>query len=266
MYSNKFTGYSYGGKPSEEAARLAKQAASFVEHDLPLLKRLGLSKGMSVLDVGCGAGTVTVELAKFVFPGQVVGIDRDSALIEQATKSVLSSDVNIQFLEDDILTTKLAENSFDFVYCRFVLWSIPQRVLGLENMIRLSKTQGIICAQEPDASGAIYWPDIPAHHSYWNGRIRYHQDKQDGIDPNLGRKLFMLFKQLGLLEIKFGVSGLYKDNFEWQINPEEYVGPGADAIKAGYIDKRVLVERAEWASDPLSFMMFPTIVVAGRKP
>lgn len=264
--NNQTPGYTYGGKPNEEAARLAKQALYFSKYELPLLQRFGLTKGMNVLDVGCGAGTVTLEIAKFVFPGRVVGIDRDEDLIEQARKNMLTDNVRIEFMPDDILATRLAENSFDFVYCRFVLWAIPQRIIALENMIRLAKVQGVICAQEPDAGGAIYWPDIPAHHNYWNGRIRYHQDKQDGIDPNLGRKLFMLFKQLELLEIEFGVSGLYKDNFDWQIDTEEYIGPGADAIKAGYIDKQVLVERATWASDPVSFMMFPTIVVAGRKP
>lgn len=264
--SKQIAGYNYGGKPSEEATRLAKQALYFSEHELPLLQRFGLAKGVNVLDVGCGAGAVSLEIAKFVFPGRVVGIDRDKDLIEQARKNALADNVNVEFIEDDILATKLTENSFDFVYCRFVLWAIPQRMLALENMIRLARARGIICAQEPDATGAIYWPDISAHHNYWNSRIRYHQDKKDGIDPNLGRKLFALFKQSGLLEIKFGVSGLYKDNFDWQTSTEEYVGPGADAIRAGYIDKQVLVERAEWASNPLSFMMFPTIVVAGLKP
>lgn len=260
------TGYAYGGKPNEEAARLAKQAASFLEHDLPVLQRFGLAKGMNVLDVGCGAGTVTLEIAKFVFPGQVIGIDRDEALVEQAKKNALSSNANVRFVIDDILATNLSESSFDFVYCRFVLWTIAERTLALRNMIHLTKSQGIVCAQEPDAGGAIYWPEISAHRTYWNGRIKYHQDRQDGIDPNLGRKLFMLFKQVGLLEIRMGISALYKDSFDWQTNTKEYIGPGADAIKAGYIDEQVLVERAEWAQNPLAFMMFPTIIVSGRKP
>lgn len=266
MTSKSAPGYTYAGKPDEEAIRLAKQSVFFVEQDLPLLQRFGLKRGMSVLDVGCGAGTVTLEIAKFVFPGQVVGIDRDEALIEQAKKSITASNLNVEFIVKDILFADLPENSFDFVYCRFVLWAIPERMLALQNMVRLTKPEGIICAQEPDASGAIYWPEIPAHQNYWNGRIRYHQDKQDGIDPNLGRKLFMLFSKAGILEIKFGIGGLYKDNFDWQISTKEYVGPGADAIKSGYISEQVLIERAEWARNPLSFMMFPTIVMAGHKP
>lgn len=264
--STPISGYTYGGKPCEEAKRLTKQAASFVEHDLPVLQRLGLVQGMSVVDIGCGPGSVTIEIAKFVFPGQVIGIDRDETLIEQARNNAFSGNVDIQFIVDDILATKLPANSFDFVYCRFALWAIPQRELAIQNMIRLAKPQGIICAQEPDAGGTIYWPETSAHQRYWNARVKYHQDRQDGVDPNLGRKLFMLFSQAGLSEIRFGISALYKHNFDWQISAESYVGPGADALKAGYINEQVLVERAEWARNPLAFMVFPTIVMAGRKP
>jgi len=262
--TDNLPGYSYGGNPEEESRRLTQQAITFTEYDLPLLIKFGLSKGMSVLDVGCGSGVVTLEIAKFVFPGQVVGIDRDQNLVEQA-KQRHGSEPNLQFSTDDILSPKI-NNSFDFVYCRFVLWAVPDRDLALHNMIKLARHGGVICAQEPDAGGVIYWPDIPAHRQYWDGRIKYHQDREDGIDPTLGRKLYALFTQIGLTDIRVGVSALYKENFDWQTSVQNYVGPGADAIKAGYIDERVLNERAEWAKNPLSFMMFPTILVSGRKP
>lgn len=265
--SDRSPGYRYGGGPDKEARRLDKQATSFVEHDLLLLQRFGLSRGMRVLDVGCGSGAATLEIARTVFPGQVIGIDRDSNLLQQAKEKVNPFDkVNVHFVTSDITSPSFAESSFDFVYCRFVLWAIPERGLALQNMIHLARPGGIVCAQEPDVSGAVYWPQVSAHERYWSGRIKYHQDRREGIDPDLGRKLYALFKRTQLLEIKVGVSALYKENFEWNVNPEEYVGPGAEAIKAGYIDKQTLKERAEWAQNPLSFMMFPTLMVAGRKP
>ena len=259
-------GYNYGGTPDEEACRLTRQASSFVEHDLPLLQRFGLSSGMAVLDVGCGAGKATLEIARLVFPGKVTGLDRDAELLQRARENARMSQImNVEFVEGDITDPHLAPSSFDFVYCRFVLWSVPERKKALRNMIRLVKPGGIVCAQEPDASGAIYWPELSAHKLYWKGRIRYHQDRQDGVDPNLGRKLYALFVQIGLTDIKVAVSALYKENFEWQENAERYVGPGADAVRAGYISEDVLKKRAQWARDPLSFMMFPTILVAGRR-
>jgi len=256
-------GYRYGGKPDEEARRLTQQAITFVEYELPLLIKFGLSKGMSALDVGCGSGAVTLEIAKFVFPGQVIGIDRDNNLVEQARQKYYG-EPNLQFLTDDILSPQIS-NPFDFVYCRFVLWAIPDRDLALHNMIKLARPGGLICAHEPDVGGLIHWPDLPAHRQYWDGRIEYHQDRGDGVDPTLGRKLYALFIQSGLTNIKVGVSGLYKENFDWQTSIQNYVGPGADAIKAGYISEQVLKERAEWARNPLSFMMLPTILVSGRK-
>jgi SAM-dependent methyltransferase len=259
-------GYSYGGEPDEEARRLNKQAASFLEHDSPLLRRFGLSKGMRVLDIGCGSGAVTCEIARIVFPGQVIGIDRDNSLVQQARENVDSNGTNVQFVTDDIVDPNLIIASFDFVYCRFVLWAIPDRELALRNMIRLTRANGVVCAQEPDVNGTIHWPQASAHKRYWDGRIKYHQDRQDGIDPALGRKLPALFRQTNLIDIRFGVSALYKENFEWEVCTKEYVGPGSDAVKAGYIDDQVFKERTEWAQNPLSFMMLPTLIVAGHKP
>ena len=43
--------------------------------------------GMDVLDVGCGVGSIALDLAPAVAPGRVVGIDADSEQIEQARRS-----------------------------------------------------------------------------------------------------------------------------------------------------------------------------------
>ena len=43
-----------------------------------------LAPGMSVLDVGCGPGTITIDLARLVAPGRVLGVDVEAKVIEQA--------------------------------------------------------------------------------------------------------------------------------------------------------------------------------------
>ena len=66
---------------------------------------------------------------------------------------------------------------------------------------------------------------IYLNRQYWDGHIKYHQDREDGIDPTLGRKLYALFTQAGLTDIRVGVSALYKENFDWQTSVQNYVGP-----------------------------------------
>jgi len=260
------SGYRYCGSPEEEASRLAKQAQSFRDQDLPILRRFGLQPGQNVLDAGCGAGTVTVEIAKEISPAQVIGIDRDEGLLTQARHHAAQLRItNVEFIQQDITAPNLPEARFDFVYCRFVLWAISKRQKALHNMIKLAKPQGIVCAQEADADSRIYWPPLPAHERYWHGRIKYHQDRQDGIDPAFGKKLYALFVQAKLVNIKIGVSALYKEHFTWDRDADIHIGSGADALRAGYITQEDLMEIAEWAKDPFAFIMFSTVIVAGSK-
>jgi ubiquinone/menaquinone biosynthesis C-methylase UbiE len=259
------TGYTYGGTAHEEAQRLAGQAVSFLEHDLPVLQRFGLTAGMRVLDLGCGSGAVTVALARAVAPGVVVGVDRDSGLLRHAAQLASASGMaNVAFVQGDIQSLQLPEASFDFVFCRLVLWSIPACDTALGTMMRMAKSGGIVCADEPDAGSVLHWPPHPAHERYWTGRVRYHQERQ-GQDPLIGRKLYALFHQVQLQDVRVGVSCLPYTGTYRGLGDGKYVGPGAEAIDTGYIAERELQELAAWAEEPLAFTLAPLVIVAGRK-
>ena len=67
-----------------EAKLLEVRAARNLAELIPSLKYAGLNKNMKVLDVGSGTGTRTIELAKFVVDGSVVGIDSSHSLLKRA--------------------------------------------------------------------------------------------------------------------------------------------------------------------------------------
>lgn len=56
-----------------------------------LIEKLDLSGTESVLDLGCGDGKVTAEIAKLVSQGSVIGVDSSSSMIELAEKRHPSS-------------------------------------------------------------------------------------------------------------------------------------------------------------------------------
>src|ERR1700678_3521296 len=62
-----------------------------------------LSPGLSLLDVGCGPGTITLDLAARVTPGEVVGIDAADEIIEQARAlGAASNTANLTFASADV--------------------------------------------------------------------------------------------------------------------------------------------------------------------
>src|SRR5262249_11841301 len=87
------------------------------------LLQAGLAPGMKVADFGCGVGVVCRMLADMVGPdGSVTGIDMDAAQLREAEELCTRCGFgNARFVQASADFTKLTRNSFDLVYCRFLL-------------------------------------------------------------------------------------------------------------------------------------------------
>jgi 2-polyprenyl-3-methyl-5-hydroxy-6-metoxy-1,4-benzoquinol methylase len=110
-----------------------------------VLLEAGLQRGMRVADVGCGVGMVTTLLAEFVgAEGHVVGIDASAAQLDQARERLNTSGVNASFVQASATGTGLPPESFDLVYCRFLLLHLPKPEEALREMRALLKPNGIL--------------------------------------------------------------------------------------------------------------------------
>jgi SAM-dependent methyltransferase len=160
-----------------------------------LLLEAGLQRGMRVADVGCGVGMVTALLADLVCAeGQVVGIDASAAQLAQARQRLEQRYTNIEFIEASATRTGLPPESFDLVYCRFLLLHLPKPEEALREMRALLKPNGILVCEDADLTSAGSEPPS-AYGAFADlfdrlGPLR-------GVDYTLGRRLFQMVQVAG---------------------------------------------------------------------
>lgn len=162
---------------------------------LRVLLQAGLEPGMRVADLGCGVGTVVKLFAELVGPtGQVVGVDVSGAQIAQARESLPPGISNIGYVEASATDTGLPPESFDLVYCRFLLIHLTEPELALREMFRLLKPNGIVVCEDGDLTLAGSEPStaLNAFSDLW-GRLGPHR----GVDYTLGRRLFQMVLDAG---------------------------------------------------------------------
>src|SRR3984957_5402537 len=121
-----------------------------------------LEPGQDVLDVGCGPGTITADLAVLVDPGRVVGIDREPGIV--AAASDLARDrrsPNLEFVTGDVHALDFDDQTFDVVHAHQVLQPLSDPVGALAEMGRVLRPGGILAVRDSDYGGFIWAPADP---------------------------------------------------------------------------------------------------------
>lgn len=144
--------YRFGYEDSE-LTRLGIQHRHLTSYTQLFWQRAGFKPGMTVVDLGCGPGYTTVDLARQVDKtGTVIAVDRDSENSLPHLKSRLESmDMsNVEVIAEELDSFDLAPNSVDGVYGRWVLMYLPKDdVEGLINRVaRWLKPGGVFASVE----------------------------------------------------------------------------------------------------------------------
>lgn len=104
-----------------------------------LFERAKLSPGMTVLDVGCGAGPTTMEAARRVAPnGRVTGVDISPGMIQAARDR--AADLEIEWLVADVEQHVFEPGTFDAVISRFGVMFFANPVRAFENLAMACRT------------------------------------------------------------------------------------------------------------------------------
>ncbi len=168
---------------------------------LPLLERAGVTAGMRVLDVGCGGGDVTFDLASLVgLTGAATGIDVDATKIELARADAEQVGVtNLQFRVGDV-TEGLGEEEYDAIYVRFVLTHLRDPEAAVALMRRALRRGGRLIVEDIDFRGSFCEPESPAFERY--EEIYEESARRNGGDPWIGLRLPAMLAAAGFTRVQ----------------------------------------------------------------
>ena len=155
-----------------------------------------LVPGTSLLDVGCGPGTITIDLAARVLPGAAVGIDRSEQVIDAAREAaVVAGSANVTFEVGDVYALPYADGTFDVVHAHQVLQHLTDPVAALREMRRVTRPGGIVAVRDCDYSAMTWYPESPGLDEWL---ALYHEVTQaNRAEADAGRRLLSWVREAG---------------------------------------------------------------------
>jgi SAM-dependent methyltransferase len=159
-----------------------------------------LVPGVAVLDIGCGPGTITADIAARVAPGRVLGIDASADVVAQAA----AAHPKVDFAVGDVYALDIADATYDVVHAHQVLQHLPDPVGALREMKRVCKPGGVVAARDGDYAAFRWYPDAPAIDDWLTlyERIARH----NGGEPDAGRFLLAWAHAAGFSDVAAGAS------------------------------------------------------------
>ena len=128
------------------------------------MDRLDPQPGQIVVDLGCGTGQTTVELARRVLPGgRAVGFDISAALLERARENAAGAGVdNVELLHADVQSSDIGTDRFDGGFSRFGVMFFADPVAAFTNVHGALKPRGVLSFACWQAVTSNEWMLVPA--------------------------------------------------------------------------------------------------------
>jgi ubiquinone/menaquinone biosynthesis C-methylase UbiE len=227
--------------------RTAENSAAY------LLPALG--HGVSLLDVGCGPGTITADLARRVAPGEVVGLDRDPGVLAEAAAAA----PGVRFVAGDVYALPFPDGAFDVVHAHQVLQHLTDPVSALREMGRVCRPDGIVAVRDVDMSTMTWFPVDPRFQRWME--IYRAVTRANGAEPDAGRRLLAWARAAGFERVRASAAAwcfATPDEREWWSGlwAERVVASrfAEQAMDGGHASGAELAELADafrsWAEHP----------------
>jgi len=177
--------------------RTAENSAAYL---LPFL-----TVDAKVLDVGCGPGTITVDLAARVPAGSVTGIDAAEGVLATAREEAAGRGVpNVSFSSGNVYQLDYPDGTFDVVHAHQVLQHLSDPVAALAEMRRVTRPGGLVAARDGDYGGMFWYPASPGLDE-WQALYRA-VARGLGGEPDAGRHVLAWARSAGFADVTASAS------------------------------------------------------------
>ena len=168
--------------------RLDRQAIQTADMRHAVYQQAGLDQARTILDIGCGSGAVTSDLADWS-GADLIAVDADPVMTDRTRNRKL------QTARADGRSLPFPDASFDAAVCNLTLMWTPDPAMMVREMARVVRPGGVVVASmEPDYGGKVHHPENPLIDVVFRGEAIASR----GGDPHAGRKLRSHFVQAGL--------------------------------------------------------------------
>jgi SAM-dependent methyltransferase len=217
--------------------RTAENSAAYL---LPHVK-----SGATLLDIGCGPGTITADLASLVTPGRVTALEVTDAALDLARAEIARRGIeSVDFAVGDVHALDFADDSFDIVHAHQVLQHVGDPVAALHEMRRVTKPGGIVAVRDSDYAAFTWFPELPELDEWLDLYERV--ARGNGGEPDAGRRLLSWAHAAGFTDVTATSS-------TWCFaNPEDrdwWGGMWADRVLASDMARTALATKAATQED-----------------
>lgn len=161
------------------------------------IERVGLSRGATALDVGCGPGPLTSALAETVGAENVAAVDPSETFAHAAAERVAGADVRTATAD----ALPFPDGAFDVTLSQLVVNFLPDAPAGVREMRRVTRPDGLVASSVWDYRG-----EMRMLRAFWDAALHFDPGAQE-LDE--GRRmpfaqpdeLMMLWTQAGLSEV-----------------------------------------------------------------
>jgi ubiquinone/menaquinone biosynthesis C-methylase UbiE len=193
-----------------------------------------LQPGMRLLDCGCGPGSITLDFAEALAPGEVVGIDVEDQTLERAKAALAERNLpNVRFEKGDIYDLQFPDASFDAVWTSSIMQWLDRPNAALKEVFRVLKPGGVYATRDRDRRGDIFGN---SNRLVKRARdLQFRKNELDGSDLSIGGKMRGKIMRAGF------------ENVTTVASYESHGEPGAARFIVDFYSGHLKVDQQPWS-------------------